>query len=396
MVRRSLLDPVMLRDSVRAGTKSGPSLGEVMSLMFGVTTCFDDGMRQAGVQALKRTGVGFSGPGYGFALPVEMAEDIVDRARTTDGPWRRCLWRGVKNRQFAWPAVNETSRASGSRWGGIQAKWGLPETVLPPDTSPSLTRVNFDLKRLLIFVGPVSRDLWFDQDLLGEWLNYTAIAEMRAAIELAMIQGASGEGAAGPIGVVGHPATIVVAKDGGQSAGTITSNNIDGVWASIYAGSKERAVWHCNDATLQKIDQLAVSGQFPEALYIPAGLAGNERPLLKGRPLIVSEFCPNIGSPGDLIAVDWSDYFMAYYRPNPMESPLRLTFGPTPTDPNHRGILGLPEGAVEARMSDEFYFTTDSLAFAWKMRADGKPIWTSSITAYSGNKVSFAAVIAQR
>jgi hypothetical protein len=94
--------------------------------------------------------------------------------------------------------------------------------------------------------------------------------------------------------------------------------------------------------------------------------------------------------------VDWSDYFMAYYQPSPTESPLRLTFGPIPTDPNHRGILGMPEGAVEARMSEDFYYTTDSLAFAWKLRADGKPIWTNSITDFNGNKVSFAAVIAQR
>ncbi len=60
----------------------------------------------------------------------------------------------------------------------------------------------------------------------------------------------------------------------------------------------------------------------------------------------------------------------------PTESP--LAFGvEIPNDLGHRGIIGLPEDAVESRMSAELLFSTDSLAFCWKFRGDGRFLWAT-------------------
>ena len=60
------------------------------------------------------------------------------------------------------------------------------------------------------------------------------------------------------------------------------------------AGSKQNAVWLANDDTIQKIDQLALSGQWPEIPYIAAGMFGNPYATIKGRPLLPCEACPII------------------------------------------------------------------------------------------------------
>src|SRR5689334_21392069 len=102
-----------------------------------------------------------------------------------------------------------------------------------------------------------------------------------------------------PQGVIGAPSTVVVSK-GSTSAGSISAANIDLQWSAIAAGNRQNAVWHANVATIDAIDQLAVSGQWPESTYLAAGISPHwEWATIKGRPLIPSPYCPNIGSPGD-------------------------------------------------------------------------------------------------
>jgi hypothetical protein len=205
-----------------------------------------------------------------------------------------------------------------------------------------------------------------------------------------------------PQGAINSPCTVTVSK-GSTSASSISAANIDLQWSAIAAGNKRNAVWHCNDDTADQLDQLAVSGQWSETIYIAAGRYGNEFALIKGRPLIPSECCPVIGSPGDLICVDWTDYVLTYVVPKPTNNPLAvedsspLSFNVTvPDDQYHSGMVGLPPDAVESRVSDQKYFDTDSLGYAWKIRADGHFLWNSTMTNINGAVVGPCAVIAQR
>lgn len=389
MVRRSLLDAPKTRRG------DGLSLGEVVCVAASSLTNFDRNVKNEGLALLQRTGVGYSGPSYGFTLPTSIATSIVDKARQTDGPWKRCQWWRSTTREKNVPAVNEISRQTGSRWGGLEATWGLSETLMPGSSQSALGLVNFYMKRLLIFTGPLSRDLWADTELMGPWLEYTAISEMRASIELAMILGASGAGPSAPEGVIESPATAVIAKDGGQSSGTISATNITGMWGALGSAGEQSACWHANKQTIKAIDNLAASGQFPPQLYFPRGYLGNQYATIFGADLIPSDFCPNIGAPGDLLLVDWSQYAICYYQPKPTDSVLGFTFG-VPSDVNHQGVFGMPEGAVEQRMSEDFYFTTDSLAFAFKFRGDGRLFWLGPSLDFQGNSIYPAAVIAKR
>ena len=67
-----------------------------------------------------------------------------------------------------------------------------------------------------------------------------------------------------------------------------------------------------------------------------------------------------------------------------------------PADVQHTGLIGIPEGSVERRLSDQAFFNTDTLALTFKFRGDGKMLWNSTATNINGATVGPCAVIAQR
>jgi HK97 family phage major capsid protein len=400
------------------------TLADYVGAVIGAHTIFDDGQRAAVSRALTRTGMpGYqesgsgvsyglpanmsrsilpdpmfmrtgveayaSGPGgLGFTVKPDFAPEVVDKKRTTFGPVDQIDWWEVPTREYLFPAVNETSRATGSRWGGFQATWGLGETNLPAATDGKVANIRFIQNRLLIYTT-VSRDIWEDSTKLERWLNYIALSEVRFSIELAIVNGTLD----GPQSIITSPATVVVAKESGQSSGTIVSKNIDKLWSAMSAGSKRNACWYANDDTIWQIDQIAVSGQWPEIPYIPAGMYGNAYPTLKGRPLIPCEACPAIGLSGDLICADLSDYIFTYLKSPTGGISISVD---VPAGKHATGMIGLPEGAVERRMSDQVLFTVDELAIVWKFRGDGQFLWKSTMTNINGASIGPCAVIAPR
>lgn len=373
--------------------KPAPTFGEVVAAAFKARTCHDDAKRDRLLATISRTMTeGLSGGQGGFAVAYGLADDVFDRARQTDGPWKRANWWPVKTYEWRFPVVNETGLASGKRFGGLTSQWGLSETQEPAPSDGKLANITFKNERLLIFTN-ISHDLFADSESLSRWLYYAACAEFRYAIEAAMILGV--ENGVGPVGVIGAPWTVVVPKDSGQTAGTITASNIDNLWAAISPENSENCVFHANKATISYIDKLAQSGQFPEGLYFPRGYTGNQYATIKGCDLIPNNFCPNVGTPGDLIAVDWSDYVLTYVRPKPTDSSLTFLID-VPTDSGHRGIVGMPRDAVEARRTEHYLFQNDVYSFAFKYRGSGSMLWAGTSADANGNVIGPAAVIAQR
>jgi HK97 family phage major capsid protein len=374
-----------------------PRLDELVEAAWAARSCDDDQRRDALVAGLKRTLVGYSGPSGGFLLPIGLGDSVLDRARMTDGCWARCSWMPVTTREWWYPVVNESSRTQAGRWGGFTSTWGLDETHVPPPVDGKVGRISFVQNRLLLYTV-ISADLFADSERARKWLDEMAIAELRYNIEWAMIHGpgTSTGSVVCPQGAIGAPSTIAVAKGSGQAAGTITAANIDAMWAAIYGPCKSMATWHANDATMQAIDGLATAGQWSESIYMPQGAYGNPYPLLKGRPLLMTECCPDLGTPGDLICADWSQYIMTYKKARPDESPLSFNFAAPPADGFHRGAFGLPDDAVGGRLTFEKFYDSDEVAFLWKFRGDGHWIWSGTMTDGSGNTVSPCSVIAQR
>ena len=348
----------------------------------------DGSFQRAGVE----TYLGSPG-GLGSTIFPGFTPEVYDRRRPRVSPAGLVDWWPVKNREFNFPTVQETSRVTGSRWGGITSKWGLGETVLPAAADASVANIAFVQNRLLIYTT-VTRDIWEDSDRLERWLNVIALGEIRFAIDSAIVNGILG----GPIGIITSPCTVTVSK-GATGSSSISSINIDAMWSAMYAGSRENCVWMCNDDTLQKIDQLGSSAsrsqwaETPYIGYVPAGRYGQPFPTLKGRPIIACEACPVIGNPGDLICWDPTDYIFTYLRAATGGISIAVDVPPAK---HATAMIGMPEGSVQRLISDQVLFTTDELAILWKFRGDGKFLWNTTMTNLNGATVGPAAIIAQR
>jgi HK97 family phage major capsid protein len=126
----------------------------------------------------------------------------------------------------------------------------------------------------------------FSAKLVNERLNGTGVGEFE--------------------GILNSPAKITVTKETGQAAATILKENIDEMQMRCWRYGS--AVWVANHGTrrmLKSLVQTIGTGGIAVPYYTvaPDGTA-----MLDGRPLLFSEFCPALGTEGDLSLVNWSEY----------------------------------------------------------------------------------------
>jgi len=101
-------------------------------------------------------------------------------------------------------------------------------------------------------------------------------------------------------------------------------------------------------------------------MYYPAGANGNEFALVKGRPVIVAEQSPLLGTPGDIILADLSQFVIV-------------------------------ESDMKGALSMDVLFLQDKGVFRFVWRGNGAPIWATPITPYNGGATrSPFVMLAQR
>ena len=307
------------------------------------------------------------GASGGYLLDQELSQSVWDKARAIDGPLARCRLYPTSKHTFWLPGFNESSRATGSRLGGIRGYWkGQRDNSTMTATDAQLDRVAFDLQDLYVY-STISRDLLEDAPMVESMLRQASHLELNYNIVDAMFNG-NGDGS--PLGVLKSPASATVTRNTG---GSIKYQDIDAMWSKLWAFCKRNAVWHCTDSVIDDIDAAATAFNWPESIYIPAGVYGNPTPFIKGRPVLVVEQTQKLGTAGDLVVGDWSQYGLCY------KVPAEGVEGPT---------MELSAGAyilAEGTSSQDRYFDTDIAAFRWKFRADGKPLWNQLLTLADGS-----------
>jgi HK97 family phage major capsid protein len=242
------------------------------------------------------------------------------------------------------PGIDETSRADGSRSGGVLAYWG-DEATQVAKSKPRWKNLNISTRKLIAFVAGTN-ELLSDAPMFDAHLMQVVPAELAFKLDLAVL---SGGGVGQPLGIINSQSLITVPKETGQAAGTIVSENVNKAWKRLPAPSRYGAVWLANEDADEQLERLAGN----PGTYIPAGVYGNEYPLLKGRPVLTIEQCPTLGTVGDLVLADLSKYIIV-------------------------------DGGLNTMLSFHVLFDSDEVSFRFTMRVDGRPGFTSPITPYNG------------
>ncbi len=300
------------------------------------------------------TGAGEVGPDAGgFLVQTDFYAEIMQRAFTGGKILSRVFKLPISTSAngIKIPGIDETSRATGSRWGGVSMAWAS-EGDAGGTGKPKFRLIELDLKKLLGFWN-------VSDELLEDTTALTAIGTVAFTQEyIFMVEDGCfrGTGAGQPLGILKAPAKVTIAKEQGQAAATIVMNNLTKMWAALDERSEENSVWMCNrNAIPQLIALNAPIGTAGALVFMPpGGLSGTPYGSLLGRPVMTTEYNETLGTEGDIVLVDWSQYVMC------------------------------DKAALQAMSSMHVRFLTDEMVFRFRYRVDGQPAWHSAVTPYKG------------
>ena len=212
--------------------------------------------------------------------------------------------------------------------------------------------LQLSLKKLFGLVWTTG-ELMEDVPALNAWMNRLLSLEAAFVVEDHMI---TGKGTTGPLGILNSDALITVSKEVAQVANTIIRENVEKMWQRLWIGSRRSAVWIVNGDAEPQLRTLESTNGAPLFQYSPDG-----EPLLMGRPMIAHEAAPALGSVGDLILADLTQYLIAEKEPNLLSS-------------------------IHVR-----YLWHESV-FKFRWRVDGQPAWKSPITPKNSSSTQSAFV----
>ncbi|MCC7371649.1 MAG: phage major capsid protein [Chloroflexi bacterium] len=252
-------------------------------------------------------------------------------------------------------AIDESSRVDGSRGGAVRGYW-VDEGSAPTASRPKFKRVNLELKKVAA-LGYASDELLSDAGAMSAIFTDEFANELVFKVEDAIYEG---DGAGKPTGFANsnvNPAFISVAKETGQTAATIVSNNIIKMRARLWAPSRGNSVWFINQDTEPQLSLMTITvGTGGVPVYMPAsGLSEDGYDRLYGRPVVPIEFAATLGTVGDIVLADLSQYAL------------------------------IDKGGVRQDTSMHVAFTTAEQAFRAQYRVDGQSLWSSALTPFKGS-----------
>jgi HK97 family phage major capsid protein len=302
----------------------------------------------------------------GFLVQQDFVSKLLKRAYNTGVIASKCrkIPLSTNSNGLKINAINETSRANGSRWGGIQTYWEN-EADQFVGSRPKFRVMDLSLKKLTGLCY-VTDELLTDAAALESVLMQGFAEEFGFKIDDAIIRG---NGAGQPLGILNSDALVKVAKESGQAAGTITVENIVKMWSRMWGRSRQNAVWLINQDVEPQLYTMSLAiGDGGVPVYMPAnGLADKPYSTLFGRPVIPIEQCSSLGTLGDIILADFSQYLL------------------------------IDKGGINAASSIHVRFLYDESVFRFIYRVDGQPVWDKPLTPYKGSsKLSPFVALADR
>lgn len=298
----------------------------------------------------------------GFLVGTDFIGGLIQRVYDNAAIAGRCqkvTISGASN-SMKMNGVNETSRAAGSRYGGVLGYW-IAEAGSPTASKPAFRQIELMLKKLGV-LAYATDELIADAAALESIVSACVVGELDFMLQDSII---NGNGAGKPLGILSSPCLVTVTKETGQEADTVVFQNISKMWARMWAPSRGNSVWLINQELETQLDQLALpvgTGGVP-AYMPPGGLADSPYGRLKGRPVIPIEQAAAIGDAGDIILADFSQYLLA------------------------------DKGGVQAASSMHVNFATDEMVYRFIYRVDGQPTWNAALTPFKGTSSTLSPFV---
>jgi HK97 family phage major capsid protein len=245
---------------------------------------------------------------------------------------------------------------------GVRVNWtGEGGTITT--TKPDMSQLETKLHKVSALV-PVTEELLEDVPALTSWLSTKVPQKFNSELNNVII---NGNGVAKPLGLLNAGCLITQAAVAAQGANTVVYDNITSMFARLYAPLRRNAVWLINQDVEPQLEKLVVPGASPAfpAYLPPGGLSQKPYASLMGLPVMPIEACQALGTAGDIILTDLTQY-----------------------------LLAMKTSGIRSDVSIHLYFDSGHVAFRFEMRVGGQSYWPSTIArAHGSNTLSPVIVL---
>ena len=328
------------------------SFGEQMVAVFNAG--IPGGKIDPKLHILNATGLGTAIPSEsGFLVQTDFSLALLQRAQEQAVLASKC-WHvpiGPDADGVEMPTIDETSRATGSRWGGVQV-YRRAEAATVTAKKPKFGSFELRLEDMMGLCYTTNRMLK-DAASAGAIISRSFEEEFSFKLDDEIVRGT---GVGECLGILNSAALVTVTKETGQAADTIVTENIIKIFARMRARNRVKAEWYYNQEIEPQLFTMGIIvGMGGTPIYMPpGGLSVSPYGTLLGRPMIPIEQASALGDVGDIIFADLNDYMI------------------------------IEKGGLEATSSMHVLFIYDEMCFKFILRNNGGPIWKSALTPYKG------------
>ena len=288
----------------------------------------------------------------GFLIGETFSEELIGSLYSPDrlpGMVRKVTLSGNTD-TFKQSGFDETSRANGSRWGGIQSYYvagGAEKTK----SKPKFRQIEMSLIKL-IGLCYAEDSLIQDAARLGEYLREAFTDEINFKLNASIL---SGNGSGQPLGVLNSGALVTVDKESGQVADSIIWDNILAMLKRYRPMIPGAGVWVTNQDCIGQLLSMSIPiGTAGIPVYQPSNIPGGAG-MLAGMRVLYNEAAPTLGDVGDILLMD------------------------------PRAYLLIDKAGIQSASSIHLRFQYDETTYRWVYRHNGQPLFASPITPYTGS-----------
>ena len=289
----------------------------------------------------------------GFLLQPEKAVGIQENMWTQGELLSRCQRRTLSGNTLLIDRIKETSRATGSRYGGVRAYWEA-EGDSTTASQIALEQQSIKLNKLMAVVYSTD-ELLEDVAQLESKIMETVPKEFIFRVEDGIIRGT---GAGQFLGVLESGALQEVTAETDQDADTVVTENIFKMYKNRFGPN---LAWYYNQELEDQLELLTVAigtGGEMARLFVSPIMPGQQT-TIKGRPAFAIEQASAPGDVGDIMLLSLDDY-----------------------------IIGEKVG-IQSASSIHVQFLTAQNCFRFIWRVTGQPIRDSKITPFKRTSSDF-------
>jgi HK97 family phage major capsid protein len=298
----------------------------------------------------------------GFLVPTEISNDIFEGMKREANIRPACTDTPI-NHSIERPYVDDFDKSS-SWYAGIATYW-VGEGVAPTISNMKFGKYRLQLKKLGAYLAGTEELLADSVTSFEQMVTTGASYALAKEIDEQII---NGTGAGRPMGVMNANCLVSVTKETGQAATTIVTENV--LKMRMRCSNFARASWYINDDCFDQIYQMSLAVGTGGAPMMLVNLRDGTEPRILGRPIVWCDNCQTLGTTGDIILADFSQY-------------------------NTASKAGQP--GVKGQSSIHVKFLEGEQVFRFTIRVDGQPMWYEELTPKHGsNTVSPFVALASR